>query len=56
MTSTVPQTAVIAARLPSGRFLIAQLDPCIPERQSPLRRALRANRIDIPLAARDGPG
>ncbi|MCX4792507.1 hypothetical protein OG369_42795 [Streptomyces sp. NBC_01221] len=43
---------VIAARLPGGRLLIAQLDPHTPEHRSPLRRALRANRINIPLATR----
>ncbi|WP_406740752.1 hypothetical protein [Streptomyces atratus] len=43
---------MIAARLPGGRLLIAQPDPHTPEHQSPLRRALRANRIDIPLTAR----
>jgi hypothetical protein len=51
MNSTTPHQ-VIAARLPGGRLLIAQLDPHTPEPHSPLRRALRANRIDIPLTAR----
>jgi hypothetical protein len=43
---------MIAARLPGGRLLIAQLDPTTPDHQSPLRRALRAHHIDIPLAKR----
>ncbi|WP_392838767.1 hypothetical protein [Streptomyces sp. LN500] len=51
MHSTTPHQ-VIAARLPGGRLLIAQLEPHTPEHHSPLRRALRASRIDIPLATR----
>ncbi|MGW1409497.1 hypothetical protein [Streptomyces sp. NPDC002403] len=51
MHGTTPHQ-VIAARLPGGRLLIAQLDPHTTEHRSPLRRVLRANRIDIPLTTR----
>lgn len=37
----LPQHTV-TARLPGGRFLIAYLDPTIPDHRSPLRRHLRA--------------
>lgn len=49
MHSTTPHQ-MVAARLPGGRLLIAQLEPGQPN--SPLHRALRTAGIDIPLPAR----
>ncbi|WP_406516362.1 hypothetical protein OH809_45005 (plasmid) [Streptomyces sp. NBC_00873] len=36
-----PPPHTVTVRLPGGRFLIAILDPAVPDHRSPLRRHLR---------------